>query len=171
MRDYRSLPVKLTEEEIRKAADREAYLELHERELLAEKKEKAAEFKTAIDSVRAERLRCANLVNDKTEVRRVECEWADNFGDKTRTLKRLDTGEEVETKTMSPLDLQASLFNDKELANAEAVYTEDAPLLTASIAEVTNDDGETLAVESEAAKPKRKRRTKAEMAAANGGGN
>lgn len=105
----RTLKVPLSIEEIAKRADRAAHC-------LKERDSKEAEMKAAADHVKsqikeleAELRRLSNDVRDQATYEVVECERLYDYEAKTVTETRLDSGEVIESRAMTAVELQMPL--------------------------------------------------------------
>ncbi len=125
--ETRSLPVKLSMDELRvKGQDLARASQKHEQEL-ASKKTTNAQLKAAIDSAAAQVSLLSNVVASGEEVRTVICEWR-LFTPKAtkKSLVRQDTGETVEIRDLSMDDTQRQLPGILSAADAEKKKDEDA---------------------------------------------
>jgi hypothetical protein len=106
------LPVALTEREVLQRSWRlaaiEQEIENHE-QALAEAKRAA---KDALDRLALERRHLATVIRTGQETREVEVEHRDNWREATIECYRLDTGELVEFRQMSPSERQRALDLD-----------------------------------------------------------
>ena len=107
----------LTEEE---KIERGSELALHVRsaELLGdEKKERAAAYKTKIDTHNLEALTLSTALQNGFETRTIECRLVKNYGLRTVDIVRTDTGELVMTRPIEIGEAQESMFSDETLGN------------------------------------------------------
>lgn len=107
----------LTEEE---KIERGSELALHVRsaELLGdEKKERAAAYKTKIDTHNLEALTLSTALQNGFETRTIECRLVKNYGLRTVDIVRTDTGELVMTRPIEIGEAQESKFSDETLGN------------------------------------------------------
>ncbi len=107
----RSLPCELTDEELRERADQ---LVVHIRELEAldeEKKEASKKFRDKMRAIGSKVSVFSKQIEDKKEVREVECLEAPDYNRKLMVITRKDTGEVLGTRPLSSEDLQAPLPN------------------------------------------------------------
>lgn len=106
---FMSLPCRLTEEEkisFGQNNAREVEVLMQTRQ---EKKTALSEFKMRIDESEAEIKRLSRIVAAGVEWREIECEKSLEFGTGKVTVKRLDTGEVVEVRAMTPEEEQLSI--------------------------------------------------------------
>lgn len=79
---------------------------------LADRKAAAtSKFKTELEALNAEQRRLATIVEEHAEPRITECRWVGDYSAKIWRMYRDDTGEIVETETMTAADLQPSLLS------------------------------------------------------------
>jgi hypothetical protein len=104
-RELRTLDVPLTLEELATYSDELARKigEIHQAEAL--KADMAREFKGRIDELELRVANLAKYVRSKAEPRQVDCEWSLDLKRATATLMRLDSGEIVESRTLSAGEL------------------------------------------------------------------
>lgn len=108
-RETKSLPVKLTPEELAVRADELAVKvrELEEHETA--KKEAARQMKDEQDRIEFAVSRLARIVRERSEDRDVDCEWQRNDARRTMDLVREDTGAVVEYRQMTTQELNLPL--------------------------------------------------------------
>lgn len=107
--ETRNLPVALTKDEFEvKAAEFAAsHVELKEREESIKEAKKA--MADEIKQMEKHLSVLAHIVDTRRELRTVPCTWRADYARNLWRLSRDDTGEEVETDTMSSNDLQGEL--------------------------------------------------------------
>lgn len=104
----RVLPCRLTPEEfVSRASDLAAAdAEIDRAEMDAKEAAKASKDKIGGLITRKNDLRA--VVRDRAEPRRVVCTWAPDWASKSMILRRDDTSEAIEVRTMTPEELQTS---------------------------------------------------------------
>jgi hypothetical protein len=107
--EMRSLPVTLTDEELKIRADQLASKVKEVNQLEAEKKVNASAFKEKIERVAGERDGLSTTVKERREDRPVECYWMENWKLYTMELVRSDTQERVDSRPMTHNERQGSL--------------------------------------------------------------
>lgn len=115
----RSLPVKLTEEELLARGDRAAYLDRREEELTAALNSAKSDYKHQIEAVIAERRALQERIRSKQEHREVECEQRMMYRLGKVIEIRIDTGEQISERPMLESERQlptpevpTSLYDD-----------------------------------------------------------
>lgn len=107
----RKLPVKLTNEEVRLRGKRLAALQAEIASLETKKKAAADDFKSQIGERETEMSRLTREINEERELRDVQVTEEKNWELGEVHLIRLDTGEVVEIRPMTPQELKRpSLF-------------------------------------------------------------
>ncbi len=104
--ELRKLPCRLTQAEFNEKATEYALKDEQHDELEAERKASNEDFKDRIGGVNAERAKLRRMVMTRCEQRDVECAWFADFAGKSMILRRSDTGEAVEVRTMTPDEVQ-----------------------------------------------------------------
>lgn len=130
--EKRSLPVKLSDLELRERADELAGAQIRLSEIEDEKKSAVSQYKASIDSKQGEIARLSHVIRDRSEQRNIKCEWRfeqsgfDATGQpvwhpEQKTLVRVDTGESVEVRAITDEERQLKLDLDtKAAAEADA---------------------------------------------------
>lgn len=105
----RSLPVPLTTDE--KVEYGRNLAVLHQEYLALEraKKVSADDFKEKLEGIDGATFRLATIVRNQEEYRTVECSWRYLFETNSKELIRMDTGEIVETATITAEERQMLL--------------------------------------------------------------
>ena len=104
-----NLKTELSREELAAAAEELAEATQTVERLEDEKKAQAAQLKSDIDYAAARRNKFAGIVSSKCEWRNVDCDQLFDYEEKTVTITRLDTGEEVQKRAMFEDELQQPL--------------------------------------------------------------
>ena len=118
----RRLPVRLEYDEIRLKGMRIATLEAEVEAIEEEKKAVTGDFKSKIDGRRTEISALSRQVNERQEYRQVEVIERKDWVERTVETVRTDTGEVVDSRPMSPSELQRPIpFNQVRTEEAEAV--------------------------------------------------
>jgi hypothetical protein len=110
----RKVPYRLTEEERLLRSDELAIATREMYEAEAHRKAVAKELKGKVDELQEKVKELSAIVEEKTELRPTECQWARDDGRKTMVLLRVDTGEVIETRPMTEDELalrQVDLFD------------------------------------------------------------
>lgn len=105
-KEVRNLHCKLTIEEF---CDRSTRLAQLEQEIVAAetaRKQAADEHKAQLGGLTHSRSELAKIVRSQHEVRTVDCTWHADWAGKSMILRRDDTGEAVEARTMTPEEMQ-----------------------------------------------------------------
>src|SRR5262245_35090842 len=106
----RKLPCLLTDEDLLDRGKQLANAE-HDYGLVeAELKEAKADFKDQLDAIEERISELTTAIRDRVETRDVECSINNNFGTLQKEVIRSDTGEIVETYTMTEAERQGSLL-------------------------------------------------------------
>jgi hypothetical protein len=109
----REVTVNLTEDETAVYAN-ELSRKISEQQTLTDrKKEIAAEYKGKIDQCVNRTRELALKISTGHEQREVDCEWVTLWDSGYHTLRRLDTGEEVERAEITTAERQQNLFDQK----------------------------------------------------------
>lgn len=116
----RTLPVSLTPEEFDAKAAELAALTFEIEQIIANKKAAMAEFKAQLDSRARLQKDLSTIVDKRAEWRDVECEQSINADKKLVEIIRLDIGEIVDTRGLTPRDIQNALeFTDLRVEGKE----------------------------------------------------
>ena len=107
----RELKYYFTEEERAELGERVARLVEERENLDAEKKLAAKKYGQEIAEIDGEIGSVARLIRKKYEIRSVECDVINDYKAKTVVVMRIDTGEPVESRPMTPDELQGRLFD------------------------------------------------------------
>jgi hypothetical protein len=105
----RTLPVKLTDDEVNAYARQVAEKCLRVQELEAEKAATAKQIKGLIDGQLSEMGHISTKVHRREEPRDVECHWVYRWFENTKSLVRTDTYEVVETRPIEVHEKQQRL--------------------------------------------------------------
>lgn len=108
---HRSLPVKLTQEEVKERGAQHADALIAYEKVEEEKKAAAADYASQLKTLRSNMKRFAEAVKTHEESRAVKCLWQPNFPKKKMELVRQDTGEVVERRDMAESERQESLLD------------------------------------------------------------
>jgi len=100
------LPCKLTDTELRERGGKLARLLQQADELQAELNAAKAEFKARYELLQKTASEIATEIRSGHAMRAVNCVDLEDFSEKTVKLIRSDTGEVVETRAMTPDELQ-----------------------------------------------------------------
>jgi hypothetical protein len=106
----KALPCRLSDSEVLAKGEALAAARLLIEELKAQRKV----INDRISAQQDEVLELATLIDARAEERDVPCKWVDDFAHKVRKLIRQDTGEEVESVTMTADDLQDEMDFDPD---------------------------------------------------------
>lgn len=109
----RSLKVELTPAEVREAADLMANTVQVKAELLNDKKSINDEFKAKISAADATIVEASNKVRNKYEYRDVNCESVLYFKKNQFVVARLDTGDIIEDRAMTPTERESQTLFDE----------------------------------------------------------
>jgi hypothetical protein len=126
---FRSLPVPLTADELRERGQRLAAASLEVGRIEDAAKSAAAGFKQKVNEAKEEASRIAHIVHSRSEDRPVSCvEVSDKVNMMVHT-RRLDTGEVVDSRSMSDRERAEALqemirFSPKEDENVDPVTGE-----------------------------------------------
>jgi len=102
----------LTEEEkIERGSELAQHVQNAE-QLTDEKKERAAAYKTKIDTHRLEAVALSDALQAGYEFRQTECRKVINYAMRTVDFVRTDTGELVQTRPMEIGEAQENMFDD-----------------------------------------------------------
>lgn len=113
-KELRSLQCVLTQPEFNVRATEYAQADQELDRLEVERKSVNDDFKDRIGGVNAKRAKLRRVVIDRREPRDVECTWHADWASKSMLLRRDDTGEVVEARTMTAEEVQASFeFTDE----------------------------------------------------------
>jgi hypothetical protein len=113
----RELQVKLTERELLQRGDEMAEQDINIEKLKLER----SEYTSKINALGKRRNELAHTIERGTEARKVRCEWVEDFAKNVLRLKRLDTGEEVDTRPMTATDRQEDIFGGDDDGGEDAV--------------------------------------------------
>lgn len=109
MKEKRSLPVALTQEELLEKSQELAKDQLDIKDTEARAKDVAADFKAIIAKLDATIGILSRAITNGYEYREVECEWQYNYKTGIKTLTRLDTGKTVKEEIISDHERQIGL--------------------------------------------------------------
>jgi len=101
----RDLPVKLTTEDLERLGTEMSVVELEIKDL----KDQVSGLNTTRRGKEGHRLELATTIDTGEETRSVECKWVESVAENVTRLIRQDTGEEVDSRTLTPDDLQQGL--------------------------------------------------------------
>jgi hypothetical protein len=105
----RTLPVKLTREELEQRAKDLAKHTRDKAEAELQKKDVVAQITSTIKSCEAQLDKLAQAINTGVEYREVKCSWDYDYERGVKWLSRDDTGAEVERQTISESEKQLRL--------------------------------------------------------------
>jgi hypothetical protein len=109
--EYRTLPVSLTEEEIKQKGDVLA-TRIEERDDIEQRRKAAADgFKEELKAINGDINSLARQVRTREEQRIVKCLWERDDSRMSMILVRQDTGEIVESRAMHDDERQTALFS------------------------------------------------------------
>ena len=103
------LPCEITSVEFHAKAMRLAEIETEIARLESEKRRVVDTYKGKIDGLGSERTELAEIVSSSREIRAVECEWWADFTHRKMVLRRTDTFEALEERTMTASEAQTLL--------------------------------------------------------------
>lgn len=105
----RELPCELSSEEFEQRAT--LFAKLDEKLAALEVKKKAQNdlIKEEIDEVEAERSKLRRIILARTEEREIKCQWQPDWASRSMLLRRLDTQQVVDTRTMTADEVQEQL--------------------------------------------------------------
>jgi hypothetical protein len=106
-REIRTLSCRLTQQEFAVRATEFAQLDRKLDELEAAKKAAVEGFKDKIGGVNDRRAVLRDTVITRAEDREVQCTWFADWASKSMLLRRDDTNEVVEARTMTPEEVQS----------------------------------------------------------------
>jgi hypothetical protein len=101
-----SLPVKLTDEEVRLRGVELAAVTQEINKVDAQRKEVAKEYKDKLDGLASKRDLLADAVNNRVESRQVEVYEVHSLGDATAKIYRADTNALVHSRALSESELK-----------------------------------------------------------------
>jgi hypothetical protein len=127
--EFRSLPVPLTDDELKLRADQLATRVKDKNAIEFEKKAANDGFKTRLQNVDGDLQELSTSVKTRQEHRPVECYWTENLKLYTMELLRSDTQQCVDTRPMTHAERQKSFqFSAEARALSDDVpATADAP--------------------------------------------
>lgn len=105
-KEIRTLACKLTQDEFNDRSTKLANLEQDIVSVETERKRVADDFKDRIGGLTHTRAEVARIVRQQYEHRTVDCTWHADWAGKSMILRRDDTGEAVEARTMTPEEMQ-----------------------------------------------------------------
>ena len=108
--EERTLPVKLTEQDIKERADELASVTIELGELAANKKEVATKIKSEEDRLKKKQTDLSSAVHSHIETRLVKCVWRKEKDRQMACLYRSDTGEVIQQRELTMSELQTDLF-------------------------------------------------------------
>lgn len=106
----RKLPVDLSTMEVRERSLELSSKIAEARALEARRKAAASEFKASDQEIRARIDELAESVKSGRESRQVECRWSRNESLGRMELARMDTGEVIESRALTPEERQIKMF-------------------------------------------------------------
>lgn len=121
-KEIRSLPVELTDDEVRDRAKRLSQKLEERNDIEAELKDYSATQKERMKELDKDTRRLARVVHSGHENREVECFWAPDHERQVMVLWRLDLGTAVDSRPMTMSERQRNLFpiDGGRAAGAEA---------------------------------------------------
>jgi hypothetical protein len=111
--ETRTLPVRLTEDEITQRGRAIAKFVKDQTEIEEAKKTAMSGFKEKLDVCAESIGKLSRSITTGEEDREVECHWNKDFGRRVADLIRNDTGEVVETRPLSADEMQEKLFPNR----------------------------------------------------------
>lgn len=108
----KKLPCELSDEEFRERAKELADVDEEIAHLEGEKKTAMEGFKNTIGGRVSRKLELRGIVQNNEEEREVECKWTKDYKGQELKLTRLDTVEQIDSRTMTQLELQGELDLD-----------------------------------------------------------
>lgn len=105
----RELICQLTVDEWMQRATNLARANKQKEKLQAEASTIAKDFKDRIGGVSGQAKKLMSAVLTRAETRTIDCVWRQDFSAKQKFLVRSDTGDVIETQTMSAADLQTEM--------------------------------------------------------------
>lgn len=102
----RMLPVQLTEADLKERGEELAAKVVQLVELKEQKKEEAKAAKERIDALEAQIVALSGVVRAKQEPRAVEVKEVPDVHRKVMEVVRLDTGKVIESRALTPLELE-----------------------------------------------------------------
>lgn len=149
--EFRSLPVPLTDDELKLRADQLATRVKDKNAIETEKKAANDGFKTRLTDAEDDIQKLSTTVKTKQEHRPVECSWVENLKGYTMELRRSDTGQVVDSRPMSHDERQKSFRfangNKRALDDGEIPATADAPAKKHKGKKTKVEETETASVE------------------------
>jgi hypothetical protein len=153
----KELDCDLTEEEFGQRARHYAKLDEQLDVLEVQKKAAVDGFKEQIEEVEAERGKLRRIVLSRKELREVQCQWSADWASRSMLLRRLDTQQVVDSRTMTPDEHQEALDFEKDTRAAE--YERNGGVQDA---EIVTPEAKRLSAGDKPAKGKRGRKADAE---------
>lgn len=93
------------------------------------------EHRLAVTALHEEEVKLRGALRENAEAREIECQWDMDFELKRAVLTRTDTGEVLESRSLTPTELQQRLFpvpGEEDAAESNAPSTDAAAALAAS---------------------------------------
>lgn len=112
------LPVRLTDGEIRERGEELAAKLEKQAEVTIEAKAKATAYKDVINELGTQINALAWKVNQGKENRAVDCREEANFTNRMAETFRMDTGEVVRSRPLTPAEMQRDMFAEERKAKA-----------------------------------------------------
>lgn len=106
--EIRNLYVALTQDEFNVRATEYAKLDDTVASLEGEAKRVADDFKKRIGGMESDRRRMGRVIQERQELRDVQCTWHADWASKSMILRRDDTSEVIHARTMTPDEVQLS---------------------------------------------------------------
>lgn len=111
----RTLPVTLTRDELLERGEALALMRGKRNGIAYDQKASNADFKEKLEDADTEIDRLAGIVRSKSEPRPVDCTARRDMQRYVIDTIRLDTGEVIETRTMTEQERQLKVFDDDDL--------------------------------------------------------
>lgn len=111
----RTLPVMLTRDELLERGEALALMRGKRNGIAYDQKASNADFKEKLEDADTEIDRLAGIVRSKSEPRPVDCTMRRDMQRFIIDTIRLDTGEVIETRTMTEQERQLKVFDDDDL--------------------------------------------------------
>lgn len=114
MRINKELPVQLTDAEVVAVAERHVAALERAEDLAAEKKSVSDGYTKQITAAESEATDLRKVIHRKTELREVECLETEVPGTNEVVVVRLDTGEEISRRSLTPAETQGNMFAEED---------------------------------------------------------
>lgn len=111
-KSVKALPCKLSDDEVRLRGIDLAEAAKEHIDLQDAKKVTAKVFKDRIDAINKKIFELKDAVRNAVEVREIECELQYDYYMGKVTIVRMDSGEIIEVRAMTPKETQGDLFDE-----------------------------------------------------------